>query len=144
LADLLGTEIGGRWLRFAGLRWLVARPVPVCWTEIFVAEPYFAVRDQDGQGPIYDRIRRRFGLEIREVEQRVTATAMPADIAPLLNAEPNTPALVTRRRYFAEGTTPFEVSLSLHPGDRYAFTQRLHRANSAAGRQPSSKRGQAP
>jgi len=129
LADLLGTEPGGRWLRFAGPRRVADRPLPVCWTEIFVAEPYFAVRESPDDGPLYDRIRRRFGLEISEVEQRVEAMAMPADVAPLLEAPPGAPALMTRRRYFAGGETPFEISLSLHPGDRYAFTQVLRRAN---------------
>ena len=37
------------------------------------------------------------------------------------------PALMTRRRYYAEGDAPFEISLSIHPGDRYAYTQRLLR-----------------
>ena len=43
------------------------------------------------------------------------------------NVEPHKPALMTRRRYFADGDAPFEISLSIHPGDRYAYTQRLHR-----------------
>jgi GntR family transcriptional regulator len=131
LADLLGAEPGSRWLRYAGLRWQGDPPVPVCWTEIYVAEPYISVREDGvgGEAPVYERIRRRFGLNIAEVEQRVSATSMPADIAALLESEPSAPALVTRRRYFAEGQVPFEVSLSLHPGDRYAFVQTLRRTD---------------
>jgi len=129
LADLLGCAVGDRWLRFAGVRRPVDGAVPVCWTEIYVAEPYVAIRDAepvDGL-PIYEQIRRRFELEISEVEQRISATAIPANVAALLETAPNAPALLTRRRYFADTPLPFEVSVSLHPGDRYACTQRLRR-----------------
>ena len=132
LAELLGCEPGSRWLRYAGLRRRAANGAPVCWTEIYVAEPYISVREDgaEDEAPVYERIRRRFKLEIAEVEQRVSATAMPADIAGVLDSAPGAPALVTRRRYFAEGSVPFEVSLSLHPGDRYAFVQTLRRSDS--------------
>ncbi|HLG85593.1 MAG TPA: GntR family transcriptional regulator [Alphaproteobacteria bacterium] len=132
LAELLGAPAGGRWLRLAGMRWQGEERVPVCWTEIYVAEPYIAVRNDgiENGAPVYERIRRRFNLEIAEVEQRVSATPMPADIAALLTSEPGAPALLTRRRYFAEGGgLPFEVSLSLHPADRYAFVQTLRRTD---------------
>jgi GntR family transcriptional regulator len=128
LADLLGCGVGERWLHFAGIRWLVGEPRAVCWTEIFVAEPYFAIReDGEDERPVYDRIQRRFGLETEEVEQRISATAMAPDVAALLGAAPHSPALLTRRRYFARNATPFEISLSVHPADRYASTQRLRR-----------------
>lgn len=128
LADTLGCEVGERWLHLAGIRWLVDEPIAVCWTEIFVAEPYFAIREDGAdERPVYDRIQRRFGFEIEEVEQRISATALPPDVAALLGAPPNSPALLTRRRYFARKPEPFEISLSVHPADRYACTQRLRR-----------------
>jgi hypothetical protein len=34
---------------------------------------------------------------------------------------------MTRRRYFSDAREPFEISLSIHPGDRYAHTQRMYR-----------------
>ena len=129
LAEILGRDAGERWLRFAGLRRLAADGTAICWTEIFVAEPYRAIRGDltAKSGPIYELIARQFKLDIREVEQRVSALAMPTEIAKALDVEPLKPALMTRRRYFAEGDTPFEITLSIHPGDRYAYTQRLHR-----------------
>ena len=72
LADLLGRDAGERWLRFAGLRRLATDGTAICWTEIFVAEPYRAIRDEMAAdtGPIYEFIAKRFALEISEVEQR--------------------------------------------------------------------------
>ena len=125
----MGRKPGERWLRFAGLRRMVTDGSAICWTEIFVAEPYSADRGRlvSAEAPVYETIARAFGLEIQEVEQRVSALAMPPEIAKALDTEPDKPALMTRRRYFAGGDLPFEISLSMHPGDRYAYTQRLHR-----------------
>jgi DNA-binding GntR family transcriptional regulator len=129
LAELLGREPGERWLRFAGLRRMVGDRSAICWTEIFVAERYSADRGKlvSAEAPVYEIVAKQFGLDIQEVEQRVSALAMPPEIARALEVEPNKPALMTRRRYYAESGTPFEISLSIHPGDRYAYTQRLHR-----------------
>jgi DNA-binding GntR family transcriptional regulator len=129
LAELLGREPGERWLRFAGLRRMVGDGSAICWTEIFVAEPYTTDRGKlvSAEAPVYETIAREFGLEIQEVEQRISALAMPPEIAKALDVEPDRPALMTRRRYYAGSDMPFEISLSIHPGDRYTYTQRLHR-----------------
>jgi DNA-binding GntR family transcriptional regulator len=129
LAEILGRDPGERWLRFAGLRRMVSDGSAICWTEIFVAEPYTADRGKlvSAEAPVYETIAREFGLAIQEVEQRISAMAMPPEIAKALEIEPDKPALMTRRRYFAGGGMPFEISLSIHPGDRYAYTQRLRR-----------------
>jgi DNA-binding GntR family transcriptional regulator len=129
LAEILGREPGERWLRFAGLRRMASDGSAICWTEIFVAEPYAADRGKliSAEAPVYETIAREFGLEIQEVEQRISAMAMPPEIAKALDVEPDKPALMTRRRYYSGGDMPFEISLSIHPGDRYAYTQRLHR-----------------
>lgn len=129
LAELLGAEPDGRWLRYAGIRRRIDSPLPICWNEIYIAEPYFGIRGhaEADEASIHESIRRRYKIEASEVEQRVGAIAMPTDIAHLLDCVPGVPALVTRRRYFAGGSVPFEISLSLHPGDRHAFVQTLRR-----------------
>jgi GntR family transcriptional regulator len=129
LAQTLGCNSGERWLRFAGLRRLGKGGIPICWTEIFIAEPYAAVRQNmtDEAVPIYELLQRQFGLDISELEQKVSAMSMPDEIAGTLDVAPKSPALMTRRRYFAEGSEPFEITLSIHPGERYAHTQRLQR-----------------
>jgi GntR family transcriptional regulator len=126
LADLLGRQNGERWLRLAGIRWRVGENVPLCWTEIFVAAPYFEIRSlEQGGGPIYATIEREFGVRLREVEQRISAVAMAPPMARLLAVEPYAPALLVRRRYVGADGEPFEISLSLHPGDRYVYMARL-------------------
>ncbi len=135
LAEQLGCAAGTRWLRAAGLRRLVRQAVPLCWTEVFVAEAYAAVRDALPQAnPIFAVVERRFGLRVAEVEQRMSAVALPEALATPLASAPSAPALLLRRRYFAEGqSAPFEVSLSLLPGDRFAHVSRLRRSAALAG-----------
>src|SRR5215469_8714256 len=75
LAEILGREPGERWLRFAGLRRMVSDGSAICWTEIFVAEPYSADRGKlvSAEAPVYEILAKQFGLDIQEVEQRVSA-----------------------------------------------------------------------
>ena len=132
LAALLGRTVGERWLRFAGLSWDGAATRPQCWTETFVAGPYFAVRGMDDadETAVRARIETQFGLKTKGIEQRISAVMLPPDIAAALDADPARPALLERRSYFAEdvaesGAAPFQISFGLHPGDRYAYTQHL-------------------
>ncbi|HTJ65237.1 MAG TPA: GntR family transcriptional regulator [Alphaproteobacteria bacterium] len=134
LAETLGCAPGERWLRFAGLRRALTDDTAICWTEIFVAEPYAAIREQAAKetGSIYKLVVTRFGIEISEVEQRVSALAVPPEIAAALGIDAAAPALLTRRRYYAnDAQTPFEITVSVHPGDRYSHTHRLKRGNGA-------------
>lgn len=129
LAVLLGLADGERWLRFAGFRSLVATGERLCWSEIYVAASYEGLRHavRDESRPVYEQLRQIFGLEISEVEQRITAIPMPAEVAKALASDPASPALVERRTYRDQRGRVFEVSLNIHPGERYGNTMRLTR-----------------
>lgn len=129
LADLLGVGPGGKWLRLAGVRRLRDHDTALCWTELYLSEPYIEARSRlvAGGEPYFEQLRRLYGTVVSHVDQTIRAFALAPDIAQVLDAEPNAPALMVRRQYFADTETPFEVSLSLHPSDRYAYTARLSR-----------------
>lgn len=128
MAEVLDVEPDGRWLRIAGVR-VFHEKGPSSWSEIYIAEAYADVRDDvhNKSGPVYSHIARRFGVQVAEVEQRVSAVGAPQKAAAALNIEPGAPSLLVRRRYFDAAEKPFEVSLTLHPGDRYVYTARLSR-----------------
>lgn len=123
LAETLGQDQGTRWLRLAGVRRLNDRAEPLCWSEIYLpadlAEDRAALRGHPG--PFYERVMATHGLKLGHVEQEVQAVALPAGLAPALEAEAGTPALMVRRRYVAQDGRGFEVSLNLYPADRYAM-----------------------
>ncbi len=129
LAEVLGAPSGSRWLRLAGLRQNKRDELPVAWTDIYIAEPYIGVREGLGvvDRPIYQMLSEQFGLTIAEVERRISAVKMPADLAAELSSEPDGAALMERRRYWSDAGELFEVTLSFHPGDRFSQTIRLKR-----------------
>jgi len=128
-AEFLGCRPGGKWLWLTGLRRLAGQTRPLAWTEIFLAEPYIDARAQltSGSEPYYEQLRRMFGIVISAVDQRISATLINPEVAPALDAPAGAPALLTRRRYFGDTEQPFEISLSLHPADLYAYNMRLMR-----------------
>lgn len=129
LAALLGLQAGERWLRLAGFRSLVSSGERLCWAEIYVAAAYEGLRhaERDEALPVYSQLNRLYGLEISEVEQRISAMRMPAEVAAALASDPHSPALAERRTYHDQTGRVFEVSMNIHPGERYANTTRLIR-----------------
>jgi len=129
LAGILGRTAGERWLRMAGYRRHIGEPGPLSWSEIYIAEPYIGVRpevDHD-RTPIYALLSQKYDLQIERVDRQLRAIAMPEDVAPMLAAEPGSPALLERRTFFAQDRGVFEISLSIYPGDRYSHNTSLVR-----------------
>ncbi len=129
LARTLGADTGSRWLRLAGLRHAQNDELPVAWTEIYIAEPYIAVRESLGEvsKAIYQKTSEQFGFSIAKVERQIVAVPMPTDLSAALSCESGTPALMERRRYWSNESVLFEVTLSFHPGDRFPQTILLER-----------------
>lgn len=129
LALLLGLRAGERWLRLAGFRSLVSSGERLCWAEIYVDAAYEGLRhaQRDETKPVYEQLNHLYGLDISEVEQQITAIRMPVEVAKTLASDPESPALVERRAYRDQRGRIFEVSLNIHPGERYANTTRIVR-----------------
>lgn len=129
LAETLGRAPGERWLRLAGYRRPAGDNTPLCWSEIFVAEPYIGIRTKldHARTSIYALLCEQYGLTITQVERQFRAIAMPGDVAGVLGACAATPALLERRTFFGAGSEVFEITLSIYPGDRFAHTTQLVR-----------------
>lgn len=129
LAETLGRTSGERWLRMAGYRRHLGDKSPLCWSEIFVAEPFIGIRSKvdHSRTPIYALLSEQYDVSIEKVERQIRALAMPADVAGILNTRANAPALLERRTYFGSDSQVFEITLSIYPGDRFAHTTQLVR-----------------
>ena len=112
-----------RWLRIAGVRSKNGEARPLCWSEIAISERFAPDRDSVRRSTkaIYELVLAQHGLRLEYVEQKVTATDLPSQIAEMLQAAPNSPALLVRRRYIAHTGLTFEVTHNLYPADRYAI-----------------------
>jgi DNA-binding GntR family transcriptional regulator len=67
------------------------------------------------------------GRRFSEIRQTINAVGVPADRAKPLKAKAGAHALAIRRQYLFSSNETAEVSLSIHPADRYSYTTRLTR-----------------
>lgn len=116
--DLVGT----RWFRIAGVRSTKADGKPLCWSEILIPEQYTPDREavHRGREAIYEVVLEQSNLKLDYVEQEVSATELPRQVAKLLDAEVETAALRVSRRYVAHTGATFEISVNLYPSTRYS------------------------
>ena len=131
LAKSLGCAPGSRWLRISSLRLDKDKTAaPICWTDVYVDAAYSGLRRIVRRSPrvlISSMIEERYGRRVAEVQQSISAVAIPVVLAEKLGAKPNTPALKIVRHYLDEAGDPFEISSSIHPADRFTFSMRLKR-----------------
>ena len=132
LAKELGCAPGSRWLRISSLR-LNGEPnaAPIGWTDVYVDAAYTELRDIVHECPdvlISSLIESRFfGRRIAEIRQDIQAVLLPAKLAEELGAKAGTAALKIIRRYVDHAGETFEISVTIHPAERFAFTIRLQR-----------------
>ena len=124
---------GARWLRISSLR-LDGNGAsgPIGWTDVYVDPAYSEVGDLVRESPdtlVSSLIAERYGQQIAEIHQDVRAdTVKDASMAKALRVEQGSAALKIVRRYTdADGQT-FEVSVSVHPADRFSVSMRLQRS----------------
>jgi len=116
-----------RWRLMEGLRFLEDQARPIAWTQIYVPPAYAGVTEatERDQVPIYSLIEARFGLKTRSVRQEISAVAIAPAVAGHLRVAAGSPGLSVLRQYRSTQDEVFEVSLSVHPADRYQYTMQL-------------------
>ncbi len=129
LAALLGCRRGSRWVRARAVRRMGPGQPPICRTDIYLLPRYAEIASRIGRGrrTVYELLEQQFGLHVAEVAIDVTARPMPEDAAAALGVEPGSASMRVVRRYHDERGGVIEISVSDHPGERYAFGQRLRR-----------------
>ena len=127
--EMLKARPGETWLRIVGLRRSGDSPDPICHTEVWI-QPAFrslVVHESESHVPIYTLIEKQFGERIAQVQQEIRAIAMPSAIAALVNVKPRTPALWLCRRYLNQRGEVVEAAISIHPADRFSYSETFQR-----------------
>jgi DNA-binding GntR family transcriptional regulator len=129
LANKLACRPGRSWLRIAGTRQVAGDPVPICWTEAYIDGRYASLLrgTKIHQSAIFSSIERHFGETVTEVKQEIIATVLNRDLAARLLAREGSPALIITRRYFGAGQRLIEMSINVHPSDRFSYAISLKR-----------------
>jgi DNA-binding GntR family transcriptional regulator len=138
LARKLGVPGGTRLLRLSSLRMEGAgtQGRPVGWTDVYVDERFTEVEALVRQSPdrlVSALIEERYGIAIARIRQEIGAITLPPALAAELQAEPGAAALRIKRSYLdAEGEV-IEISVSVHPADRFTLTMEMNRSRERGG-----------
>lgn len=129
LCESLQAQPGDMWLRLDALRRSTAHPDPICHTEVYIQSAFRTLSGLESalRTPIFSLIERQFDEQIVEVEQEIRAVALTAGIARQLNARARDPALWIQRRYLNSRAEVLELSISIHPADRFRYVERFQR-----------------
>lgn len=132
-SSVTGFEDGdkSRWYRLAGVRSWRSSSEALSWSEIIVLEKFWArdllethsrsKRKASKRDSIYEQVLDYHGLKLGYIEQDVSSVTLPEWMAKVLKAEPDSPALLVKRRYVTKQGTTFEISHSYYPSGRYAL-----------------------
>src|SRR5690606_11630833 len=129
---------GQRWTK---IRMLRVDPADDGWplgcTDVYL-EPDVAeaVGDQvlDPKRLISDMVEQATGRTVHTIEQRVRAATVPDAMVDLLRTAPGSPVLRVTRRYLDRGGQPFEITVSVHPADRFEYAVDLKRGRGGRSR----------
>jgi len=130
-AERTGLPAGSDWLAVRGHRQADDQAVPVCRTEYYINRTFAAVGRllQRHSGPIFPLIEDMFGVAVTEVNQKISAVLVDADLARTLKVDPGTAALQMQRSYTTAEGTIAQVTVNTHPGTGYRHSMTLHRVS---------------
>ncbi|SFD72482.1 GntR family transcriptional regulator [Paracidovorax konjaci] len=130
----LGCAPGSRWLRISSLRLEADADggLPVGWTDVYVDPAYEAVGTMVRQEPgtlICALIESRYGRRIAEIRQEIHAATVAGTLAEKLQLAPGAVVLKVIRHYFDADGVAFEMSVSVHPAERFWVSMRLRQSD---------------
>jgi DNA-binding GntR family transcriptional regulator len=118
---------GERWLTLEGLR-IGQDGTPIATADVLIHPRFAGIANAlPERGAIYAMIESRFGVEVAEVVQEITAAPMPATVATALGRKPRTVGMRFVRRYLGTDGATLLLSRSWHPAERFTYAMRLRR-----------------
>ena len=129
LAALLKCEPEKAWYRISSVRHSSRMTDPLGWADIYVLPKYAAVaeRSDHGSTPVHKQIEKMFGETVEHANLEISASAIPARMARALKVKSGSPALTVIRRYTGTRSGLFEITVSVHPENRYTYSMDLSR-----------------
>ena len=127
VAEQLAEDTRGNWRCFEGVRRQHESAPPIAATSAFFHERLGKCIDQLdlAGGTLFSQVERLCGISIGKVTQDIQAIAADAPIAAKLEVDEASPVLRILRCYVDPGGTPFEISVSHHPGESFAYTMHI-------------------
>lgn len=129
LAKMLGCEKGQEWLRVELTRTSPNKAIPICISTTYLNLELPRIEEKVGSvtGPISAMLESVYGLRISAIDQVIDAVRLGTRDARLLKADRGEAALRTIRRYHDETRRMIELSIAIHPRERFSYVTRLER-----------------
>lgn len=121
-----GAVAGEPWFHFRGIRTTRAGD-QIALTDAYIHKDFaeIAAEIRPNEATIFRQLERLSGVRIARVTQDIQAVAMSAPIASELGVPRRTPCLRILRFYLDADDRIMEISVSHHPGDKFAYTMRI-------------------
>jgi GntR family transcriptional regulator len=129
-AKELGLGSPDHWVHLSGLRTANAGSI-IGLTDAYISSEYRDAVDigRPISSAIFSRIVRDYGLTLSHIDQEISIATLPSGVARRLHSESGSPAMKIIRRYTAHEVGLFEVSVTVHPADRFRYAVRLERSD---------------
>ena len=129
LARQLKTRSGTQWTRIGAVRRHQDSGIAIGWSDIYVLPEYATIAEKIGRDsrPVYAVIVSEFDIDIDGVGVDIEAGLLSDTHAAHLDAEPGGPSLIVTHRYVGRGLGQFEVSVSVHPAERFNYSLTMKR-----------------
>jgi DNA-binding GntR family transcriptional regulator len=126
-AEQLGIDAGGEWCHFRGLRTKPGDEKPIAVTDAYIHGDLSdaAKKIETAKSTIFQQLEEYSGISVARVTQDIQAVPASSDIAQQLRVPRRSPCLRIMRCYLDAGGRIFEISVSHHPGDRFAYAMHI-------------------
>lgn len=127
LIEQLSVSGTGKWSHFVGLRISESLGAPIALTDAYIhPELHEAIAHFDPHEDTLFRQLERWGqLRISQVTQDIQAVSASASVAAELKVPRRSPCLQILRCYYDTAGRLFEISVSIHPGERFAYSMHI-------------------
>lgn len=127
IAEQIAASTNGDWARFHGVRHHSGQALPLAATDAYFHESLQDAVDQLdlGAGTLFSQIEALAGVRVSKVTQDIQAMPADPESAAALKIDEGSPMLRILRCYFDAKGRVFEISVSHHPGDRFAYSMHI-------------------
>ena len=129
IAEQIASDTGGVWTKFSGVRRQGFGELPIAATDAYIHERLGVEAGSldlnASSQTLFSQIEKLTGVSAATVTQDIQALAADAATAKALEIEEGAPVLQILRCYIDNKGSVFEISVSHHPGDRFAYSMHI-------------------
>jgi DNA-binding GntR family transcriptional regulator len=135
LHQITGLDRSETWVAVCGVVYKGGEELPLCWAEYYIHRDFAAIGRLLGQhiGPIFPLIEARFGVNVAEVQQEISAILLSPPLATSLKAKANTPALSVRHVFTLTNGKIAQVVIGTYTAARYRHAVTMRPAKAMKG-----------